>query len=273
MLVAVSATAAYLCSSCVSTSVVPITGRIQANSVSNRRLNAAYAVAYNKVLSQRKELPSPKNTKRVRRVGFRLQAALTRYFIEIENPHILENYDWEYNVVVEPERNASCGPGGKILVNTGMLELTTTDDLLAAVLAHEIAHAVANHTAEQMSDQMIQNAINGFMAGTSGRHNSHVQSAAKSWFSIMSTYGFMLPHSRFQESEADHMGLIIMSIAGYKPDACVELWERMQAANDKAVAQWKSTHPSHPTRIKQLRALIPTVMPIYNKMKNPKKEE
>ncbi len=259
-----------LCSSC-STSIVPITQRVQANSVSTTRLNASYAAAYHQMLASREEIPPIDSVLRVRTVGARLQEALTRYFAEVNKSHFMSNYSWEYNVVVESESNASCGPGGKVIVNTGMLELVGDgDDMLAAVMAHEIAHAIANHTAERMTDKKIQGAMNGFFAGmsSSSSSSSRMKHDANYLFNVMSTYGLMLPHNRFQESEADHIGLIIMAAAGYNPNANVALWKKMNAqSGNKSIAQWASTHPSHDTRIKQLEALVPTVMPIYNKMK------
>ncbi|MGB8705041.1 MAG: M48 family metalloprotease, partial [Gillisia sp.] len=63
----------------------------------------------------------------------------------------------------------------------------------------------------------------------------------------------MLPFSRSQEAEADHIGLTLMAIAGYDPDAAVNLWKRMQAqSNGQEPPEFLSTHPSNQTRINNL---------------------
>jgi predicted Zn-dependent protease len=66
-----------------------------------------------------------------------------------------------------------------------------------------------------------------------------------------STFAGTLPFSRSNESEADHYGLILMSIAGYNPDAAVPFWERMSAMGSSG-PEFLSTHPSHSTRIRDL---------------------
>jgi hypothetical protein len=57
--------------------------------------------------------------------------------------------------VKNAEANAFCLPGGKIVVNEGILPITQTEEGLAVVLGHEVAHAVAKHSAERLSQQMV----------------------------------------------------------------------------------------------------------------------
>src|SRR3546814_1942055 len=62
-----------------------------------------------------------------------------------------EGIDWEFQLFEEPTPNAFALPGGKIGVNSGMLDIAETDDQLAAVLGHEVGHVVARHPSEQIS--------------------------------------------------------------------------------------------------------------------------
>jgi len=50
---------------------------------------------------------------------------------------------------------------------------------------------------------------------------------------------------------------------GFDPRAGISLWQKMTAANNRAPLEFLSTHPSSTTRIAQLQAKIPEVMPLY----------
>jgi predicted Zn-dependent protease len=74
-----------------------------------------------------------------------------------------------------------------------------------------------------------------------------------------------LPHSRAGETEADRYGLELAARAGFDPRAAVRLWEKMNAASSNGVPQFLSTHPSPDNRMQALNALMPQMMPIYEK--------
>jgi predicted Zn-dependent protease len=77
-------------------------------------------------------------------------------------------------------------------------------------------------------------------------------------------YGALLPYSRVQESEADHLGLVFMAMAGYDPREAVTFWERMAKSKDgEAAPEFLSTHPSDETRIRQIRELLPEALSYY----------
>lgn len=76
--------------------------------------------------------------------------------------------------------------------------------------------------------------------------------------------GMLLPFSRKHESEADYIGILLAADAGYDPRESVALWERMgQMSGGGAPAEFMSTHPSHETRIDQLKKWMPGAMAIY----------
>jgi len=144
-------------------------------------------------------------------------------------------------------------PGGKVVYFEGLLKVTPKDEHIAAVMGHEIAHALANHGAERMSQMYAQNL--GAVLTALATMNSSEEERQK-WMAIYgygSTLGVLLPYSRKHESEADKIGQIIMAIAGYNPDAAVEVWENMQKLGGQQPPEFLSTHPSHETRIKNLK--------------------
>lgn len=154
-------------------------------------------------------------------------------------------------------------PGGKIVVYTGLMPLVASDDELAVVLGHEVAHAVAKHSSERMSQQLLAQAGAAATAAAIGSDNKTMQGAAVAVFGLGAQVGVMLPFSRKHESEADYMGLILMTMAGYNPDAAVPFWEKMAAQGGASVPALLSSHPSDAKRIADLRKALPEVRAKY----------
>jgi predicted Zn-dependent protease len=173
------------------------------------------------------------------------------------------NWKWEVNTLTTKELNAYCMPGGKIMVYTGLIEqLNLSDAELAAVIGHEMAHALREHSRERISRLRAQQIALAGVAAVTGAGEGAVGLANQ-----VASVTFQLPHSREQESEADTIGLELMARAGYDPNAAVSVWKKMMAANQGGTPQILSTHPSPQTRIEDLEALVPKVMPLYQKAK------
>jgi predicted Zn-dependent protease len=193
--------------------------------------------AYQEVLDESKVLPrnSPQ-TQRVRRVGERIAETVTIEPLMSEiHLHVKEyRFEWEFNTLEDRQVNAFCLPGGKVAVFTGLLHVAEDDDQLAAVLGHEIAHALAHHSNERLARQMREGG--GLMAALRDR-----------------------AYDRQQESEADHIGVFLMTFAGYKPEAAVTFWKHMKRLSDQrgSVPEILSDHPSDEHRIKQLEEWVP----------------
>jgi predicted Zn-dependent protease len=176
----------------------------------------------------------------------------------------IPKFTWELRVVDDRQVNAFCLPGGKIVVYTAILPVAETDAGLATVIGHEIAHALAHHGAERMAQQqMVQIGL------TSASVSMGDMSPAKrqqllSVLNAGAKFG-ILGYSRKHESEADHMGLLLMAAAGYDPKESIRFWERMTAAtgSGKTPPEFMSTHPNHQTRIKDLTRWIPDAEPLY----------
>ena len=241
------------------TRVTPITGRIQVNSVSGQSQNIQAALVYSQTLAREILSPDESQWIRTEEVLKNLVDAVNRYFTEIGEYEKTKSYNWEFNVVLNPEPNAMCFPGGKILVHSGLFDVATTDGQLAAVLGHEIAHALAEHIGERITDAQTAQVLTGVFAAGAMNDQQGAQ-----LYAHLATIGMLLPHSRFQESEADHIGMIIAAMAGYHPTHACDFWENMTAKNMESGLLFMRTHPSREQRLKQLQALEPTVMPIYN---------
>lgn len=169
-----------------------------------------------------------------------------------------DHWKWQLVLIDAPIINATCAPGGKITFYTGIIrKLALTDDEIAAVMGHEIAHALREHGRERVSLAVAQNAITGAALAAS-RNSSNVQLANQ-----FAHYLFVLPNSRQNETEADGIGLELAARAGYDPRAAITLWQKMTRISGGGSGEFFSTHPSGETRINDLTALMPKVMPLY----------
>ncbi|WP_156970603.1 M48 family metallopeptidase [Andreprevotia chitinilytica] len=170
------------------------------------------------------------------------------------------NWKWEVNVENSPTLNAYCMAGGKIMFYSGIItQLKLTDDEIAQIMGHEISHALREHSRERMSEAYNkQLAMQGLSLLTGGKYDNYMGMADQ-----LVQVGYTLPNSRTHESEADMMGLELAARAGYNPQASVTLWQKMAAASQGQPPMFLSTHPSNETRIRDLQAKIPVVMPLY----------
>ena len=177
------------------------------------------------------------------------------------------SWNWGLQLIDSPLVNATCAPGGRITFYSGIInKLNLTDDEIAAIMGHEIAHAVREHGRERVSQAMAQNVIANVALAAAGAGSAQSIDAANQ---IMQ-YVLVLPNSRQNEKEADAIGLEIAARGGYDPRAAITLWEKMsKESKGKNPPEFLSTHPSNENRIKELSALLPRVMPLYEAAKRP----
>jgi predicted Zn-dependent protease len=193
--------------------------------------------AFQEVLSEYRGRILPEDdpqTVKVRRVAGRITRAAEIEPLQREiNLHVRGyRFEWEARVVRDKQANAFCLPAGKIVVFTGILPVAKTEGQLATVLAHEIAHALAHHSSERLALEKAQGG------------------------GVLRKLSF----NRAQELEADHIGVFLMTFAGYDPDEAVTFWERMMqraAGEGRQKPEILSDHPSDAHRIQQLRAWVP----------------
>jgi len=247
----------FLCMGLLVTCVTnPLTGQNTMALVSNKELFAASFQQYSQFLSENKVITGTEDAKMVERIGVNIRRAAEKWLASEGKSSYLKDYKWEYRLVDSKEINAWCMPGGKIVVYTGILPLTKTEDGLATVMGHEVAHALLNHGQQRVSASLLQQiGMVGVAIAVSGQ-SKESQALLLTAYGVGSTLFGTLPFSRQHESEADHYGLILMATAGYNPEASVQFWQRM-AAKGSGVPEFLSTHPSHKTRIQQLKKSIP----------------
>lgn len=243
---------------------VPITGRKQMNLVSNSEVLASSLTQYQTYMSKATPIRGTQAAAMVERVGKKIAAATESYLRQNGIESELKNYNWEFNLVKDDNANAFCMPGGKIVVYEGLLKYVKTDDDLAVVMGHEVAHAVAKHSNERMSQQMLAQYGGTALGIALGGSSQATQAIASQVYGLGAQYGVMLPFSRKHEKEADYMGLVLMSIAGYNPQASTQFWQRMSEGGSNATPEFMSTHPSDATRISALQKALPEVEEKYS---------
>ncbi len=245
----------------------PYTGRKQLLMTSIGQEVQMGAQAYNQVKSDPKMRPSqdPREIEPVKRVAARIVEAAKRS----KYAEMAQQFQWEVTVIKDDQTaNAFALPGGKMAVYTGIFPMAKTEAGLAAVMGHEVVHALARHGAERMSQGQVANTVlqvAGAAIGMSSK-NPALGQATMAALGAGAQVGVLLPFSRKHESEADYVGILLAADAGYDPRESVALWERMgQASGGGGQSEFLSTHPSHDTRIEQLKEWMPEAMAIYQK--------
>lgn len=226
----------------------PVTGRGQLILLPESQDAELGLTAYRQILSESKISKNQELNRRVEEVGQRIAAI---------SPH--PEWDWQFTVIEDDQPNAFALPGGKVGVNTALFKVARNDAQLATVMGHEVAHAIARHGAERISQGLLTQAGLAVI-GAATQEGSYVQMAAAA-----ATLAIILPYSRTQESEADHIGLLYMSRAGYDPREAVTLWENFEALGGDRPPEFLSTHPSEGTRIARLQQLMPEAVAVYDR--------
>ena len=246
--------ALLLLSSCGS---VPITGRKQILLVSDQEVLTSSLTQYSNYMKSAPVSTNANGKAMVVRVGKKIAAATEQYLKANGLSSELSNFAWEFNLVKDNQVNAFCMPGGKIVVYEGLLKLVSSDDELAVVLGHEVAHAVAKHSNERMSQQLMTQYGAQILTQALSNKSAAIQKAGSTIYGLGAQYGLTLPVSRKHESEADYMGLIFMTMAGYDPNVAITFWQKMSASGGAKVPEFMSTHPSYATRINDIKKILP----------------
>lgn len=244
----------------------PVTGRKSLVLLSQGEELTLGTASFQAIREKEKVSSNPAHNARVTRIGQRIAQAVGNE---------LPDAKWEFVVFESKELNAFALPGGKVGVYTGLLQLAENDAELATVIGHEIGHVIARHGAERMSEAMVIAGVGAL--GSAAVETKTQDPATRQLFELAyggaTTLGRVLPHSRNNESESDRMGAIYAARAGYDPRAAITFWQKMmmqKQAADKAgadsggkITALFSTHPADEKRIGDLKALMPSVLPIY----------
>ena len=234
---------------------VPETGRRQLNFMSSGEEMQLGLSSFEKMKQETPINKDPALNAQVQRVGRRIAAVAP-----------LPGAQWEFVVFDSKEVNAFCLPGGKVGIYTGILPITKDDLGLATVIGHEVAHAVARHGGERMSEATLLQTGGQVLGAGLSASDPRMQAIATTVYGVGAQVGLALPHSRTQESEADHIGLLYMARAGYDPGAAVAFWQRFADYNAKGgsgTPWFLRTHPLDETRIRQLKEWLPQAKKEY----------
>ena len=243
---------ATLCG-CCGCKTAPLTGRRQMMFYPEGTEVSMGQQSFADVVSKETASTNSRYQQIVERVGLRIAAVCERH-----------DYHWETRVMASEEQNAFCLPGGKIVVYEGILPVCQNEAGLAVVMSHEVAHVLARHGGERMSQTA---AVNVVQTGVAYALRKKEQVAKDLWmraYGAGTNYGFLLPYSRKHESEADHIGVMLMAKAGYDPAEAPRFWTRFASAGKSAKPpEFLSTHPADARRASDLEKLLPQALEGY----------
>ena len=244
-----------------------LTGKNQLSLVSDQEILHTSDSLYKDYLSKSKVLKNKGdiNVEMVQRVGKKIVASVNKFYSDKNMQSLLNDYRWEYYLVEDPEMNAWCMPGGKIVVYTGILPMIKSEAELAIIMGHEVSHALLNHGKQRMSQAVLLNL--GSLALSTAVENKSTK-AKRNYelaYGIGTQIGLTLPFSRKHEFEADKFGLIWAAMSGYDPNEAITLWERMNEENGGKVPEFFQTHPSELNRISALKNTMPEALKYYKK--------
>lgn len=236
---------------------VPFTGRQQLRTMEPEQEMQLGLQSYEQILADNRQnlVMSGEIYEATQEIGRRIAEAAAN-----EDP----GFDWAFNVIQSDQANAFALPGGYTAVYTGLIPIAENENGLAVVMGHEVGHALAHHGAERMAQQNMQRIVGSGVAMSAGGMDYQAQRAVMGVFGGISQYGYALPFSRKHESEADYIGLILMSRACYDPREAPRLWQRMGAQAGATPPEFQSTHPSPETRVSDFEAWMPEAIDIYN---------
>ncbi|MDH3787836.1 MAG: M48 family metalloprotease [Xanthomonadales bacterium] len=190
---------------------------------------------------------------------FVLDPELTAYINEVGNrlanqARRQDELDYEFSILNDSSPNAWALPGGKIVVNRGLLTELDSEAELAAVLGHEIVHSDAAHGARAQSKGMLTQAgavISMVVLGSTIDSQSARQVAM-----MVPALGAQLmtqKYGRDAEREADEYGMLYMSESGYDPQGAVELQETFVELSKEKNQDWiNGLFASHPPSIERV---------------------
>jgi len=253
-----------------SCSTAPITDRRQLKLIPESTLNRQAAQLYENVKKKFKLSDDKKKLEEIKLIGSKIEYAVSKYFNSVDEKDPTRNFRWEYILIDNDKiKNAWCMPGGKIAIYTGILKVTKNKHGLASVMGHEIAHAVAKHSIERASRALLLNVGTQIADIASGGAISRTsRTTGVDVAGMLRTFGIDNPFGRKQETEADYLGLIFSSLAGYDIRETIKVWERMkESLKGEERPEWMSTHPSSDKRIANLKKWIPEIIVEYPPIK------
>ncbi len=251
----------------VSCTSVPLTDRRQLSLIPASQMRQMGAQSYEEFLGESDVVKGTERARMVESVGFDVARAVERYMREHGKGDQVKNLNWEFNLIDNDAANAFAMPGGKVAVFTGIMPIAESESGLAVIMAHEVAHVIADHGNERMSQALLVQLGGVALTKALEEKPQQTRQLFLAAFGLGAQVGVLLPYSRLHESEADQLGLIFMAMAGYDPREAVDFWQRMKKAHEGSgqPPEFLSTHPSHRTRIQNLKDFMPEALKYYDR--------
>jgi predicted Zn-dependent protease len=239
---------------------VPFTGRKQFNVIPTGVMNAIGQQSFQETISESKIVKQGEDAELTKEVGKRIAKSANQ-----------PDFKWRYALIKDDTINAWCLPGGKIGVYSGILPVFENEAGMSFVMGHEVGHAIAQHGGERLSQQLVLMGglagINAWLSGSS-KLSEQQRNMLMSAIGLGAEVGVSLPFSRAQESEADVIGIMLMSKAGYPPAESIAIWDRMdKATGGQSTPAFLSDHPSNANRQENLREWMPKAKKRYERNK------
>ena len=198
------------------------------------------------------ELGDPVQLRRINLIGDRLLAAKD----DILKRRNIDDFDYPFHFhILRDDRtiNAFALPGGQIFITQALLRRLPDDDAVAGVLGHEIGHVLARHSNQQMAkNTLLQSYAQAAAVATSsdGRGGAAVGQFLGQF--LQTSYG------RADETESDRIGVQLLVVAKYRPEALLEVMDVLKNASAGAQRQpeWMSSHPSPENRKGNIEGFI-----------------
>jgi len=240
-----------------SCSTVPIIGRKQLNLLPESQMVSMSLTSYKEFLDTSVVLNSGESLKMVKNSGMKISNSVRKFMANNGLSDRLSTFAWEFNLVKDPSVNAWCMPGGKVVFYEGIIPVCKNESGVAVVMGHEIAHAVARHGNERMSQGLFSQLGGMALDIATKEQPEKTRNIFLGAYGIGTQVGVMLPFSRKHEYEADKLGLIFLTMAGYDPKEAIIFWERMAKMGGAKVPEFLSTHPVSEKRIAALKKILP----------------
>ena len=244
----------------------PFSGKKHHNRVNDDEFLQQSANEYYQLISQSQLLDNTEQGQLMIDVAKKLISAVENYLNSIGRTDYTQNYyGWDFHLIASNIVNATCRPGGKIVVFSGLFSVIQTEEELAFILGHEMAHALLDHARTLVSAQKSKNRLRtGAKIGSVALSFAGYGEAAAATriatnvADVGSQYFLMQPWGRDQELEADKLGMMIIHLAGYDITRIPQFWARMSGGNHKH--DFFSTHPTDKKRIDQMEELVPKIL-------------
>ena len=244
----------------------PFSGKKHHNRVNDDKFLQQSSNAYYQLINQSQLLDDTEQGQLMINVAKNLISAVENYLNSIGRTDYTQNYyGWDFHLIASNIVNATCRPGGKIVVYSGLYSVIQTEEELAFILGHEMAHALLDHARTLVSAQKSKNRLRtdakiGSVALSLAGYGEAAAATriATNVADVGSQYFLMQPWGRDQELEADKLGMMIIHLAGYDITQIPQFWARMSGGNHKH--DFFSTHPTDKKRISQMEKLVPKIV-------------